>query len=64
MRSVKLGARQPAKQSTSGHVPSSGVRGLSASSSPDVYAASAIAVTSSGWSTGSVSAFVIESALM
>ncbi len=37
---------------------------LSASSSPDAYAAAAIAITSSGSSTGSVSAFVIDSALM
>jgi hypothetical protein len=37
---------------------------LSASSSPDVYAAAAIAISSSGSSAGSVSAFVIDSALM
>ena len=37
---------------------------LSASSSPDVYAAAAIAITSSGSSTGSASALVIDSALM
>ena len=37
---------------------------LSASSSPDVHAAAAIAITSSGSSTGSASAFAIDSALM
>ena len=37
---------------------------LSASSSPDVYAAAAIAITSSGSSTGSASALAIDSALM
>jgi hypothetical protein len=37
---------------------------LSAPSSPDVYAAASIAITSSGSSTGSASAFVIDSALM
>ena len=34
------------------------------SSSPDTYAAAAIAITSSGTSPGSVSAFAIDSALM
>jgi ABC-type oligopeptide transport system ATPase subunit len=37
---------------------------LSASSSLDVYAAAAIAITSSGSAAGSASAFAIESALM
>ena len=37
---------------------------LSASPSPDAYGAAAIAITSSGSSAGSVSAFVIDSALM
>ena len=37
---------------------------LRASSSLDVYAAAGIAITSSGWSSGSVSAFAIDSALM
>jgi hypothetical protein len=37
---------------------------LSASSSLDVYAAAGIAITSSGWLVGSVSAFAIDSELM
>ena len=37
---------------------------LRASSSPELYAAAAIAITSSGSSTGSASALAIESALM
>jgi hypothetical protein len=37
---------------------------LSASSSPELYAASAMAITSSGSSTASARALAIESALM
>ena len=44
--------------------PSRWCTGLSASSSPDVYAAASIVITSSGSSTGSVSALASDSTLM
>jgi hypothetical protein len=58
---ISPGARERSKARF--FMASSGVR-VRTSSSPDVYAAASIVITSSRWSVGSASALAIDSALM